>query len=86
VRTEEMNPGMNSMAPQLAGSWKLLSCPIKDSNGQTAYPCGQNAPGRLIYEPHGRLAVQLMDSTRLRFTSDDPLVTSGAEARAASRE
>jgi hypothetical protein len=69
--------------PKLAGSWKLVSFNIKDSNGQITYPFGQNAQGRLIYEPDGRMAVQLMDPSRPNFTSDDPLVTSEAELRAA---
>ncbi len=69
--------------PKLVGSWKLLSFHIQDSNGQTAYPFGQDAQGRLIYEPDGRMAVQLMNPNRPGFTSDDPLVTSEAEVRAA---
>ena len=69
--------------PKLVGSWKLISCHIKDSNGQTAYPFGKEAQGRLIYEPDGRMAVQIMDSRRPGLTSGDPLVTSEAEVRAA---
>jgi hypothetical protein len=69
--------------PNLAGSWKLISFHSKDSSGQTTYPFGKNAQGRLIYEPDGRLAVQLMNPNRPRFASDDPLVTSEAEVRAA---
>ena len=69
--------------PKLVGSWKLISFHSKDSSGQTAYPFGKDAQGRLIYEPDGRMAVQLMNPNRPRFTSDDPLVTSEAEVRAA---
>jgi len=69
--------------PRLVGTWKLKSFHIQDSNGQTAYPFGKDAQGRLIYEPDGRMAVQLMNPSRPRFTSDDPLVTSEAEVRAA---
>jgi len=78
---------MHSMSreviPKLVGSWKLISCHFKGSSGQTAYPFGKDAQGRLIYEPDGRMAVQLMDPNRPGFTSDDPLVTSEAEVRAA---
>jgi len=69
--------------PKLAGSWKLVSFHSKDSSGQTTYPFGKDAQGRLIYEPDGRLAVQVMNPNRPRFASDDPLVTSEAEVRAA---
>ena len=69
--------------PNLAGSWKLLSFHIQDSKGQTSYPFGREARGRLIYEADGRMAVQIMDPRRPAFNSDDPLVTSEAEVRAA---
>ena len=69
--------------PELAGSWKLISFHSQDSSGQKAYPFGKDAQGRLIYEPDGRMAVQLMNPNRPRFASDDPLVTSEAEVRAA---
>jgi hypothetical protein len=71
------------MIPELAGSWKLISFHTKDSRGQTAYPFGKDAQGRLIYEPDGRMAVQLMNPNRPRFASDDPTVTSEAEVRGA---
>jgi hypothetical protein len=69
--------------PKLAGTWKLISFHIKDSSGQTTYPFGKDAQGRLIYEPGGRMAAQLLNPNRPRFASDDPLVTSEAEVRAA---
>jgi hypothetical protein len=69
--------------PTLAGSWKLISFHSKDSTGQTTYSFGKDAQGRLIYEPNGRMAVQLMNPNRPRFASGDPLVTSEAEVRAA---
>lgn len=68
---------------KLVGSWKLISFHSKDSSGQTAYSFGKDAKGRLIYEPDGRMAVQLMNPNRPRFRSDDPTVTSEAEVRAA---
>jgi hypothetical protein len=69
--------------PELVGSWKLISFQMLDPNGQTAYPFGKDARGRITYEPDGRMAVQLMDPSRPRFASDDPLVTSEAQVRAA---
>ena len=76
--------GMNrEVIPELVGSWKLVSFHSQDSSGRTAYPFGKDAQGRLIYEPDGRMAVQLMNPNRPGFTSDDPLVTSEDEVRAA---
>jgi hypothetical protein len=79
-RMQNMN---REVIPKLVGSWKLVSFHSQDSSGQTAYPFGKDAQGRLIYEPDGRMAVQLMNPNRPGFTSDDPLVTSEEEVRAA---
>ncbi|MGA8141128.1 MAG: lipocalin-like domain-containing protein [Desulfobaccales bacterium] len=73
----------SKIIPKLAGSWKLISFHSKDSRGRTAFPFGKDAQGRLIYEPDGRMAVQLMNPNRPGFTSSDPLVASEAEVRAA---
>jgi hypothetical protein len=73
----------SEVVPKLVGSWKLISFHIQDSSGQKAYPFGKDARGRLIYEPDGRMAVQLMNPNRPGFISNDPLVTSEAEVRAA---
>ena len=75
-----MNRGV---IPNLVGSWKLISFHSQDSSGRIVYPFGKDASGRLIYEPNGRMAVQLMDSNRPLFASSDPLVTSETEVRAA---
>jgi hypothetical protein len=75
---------MNSeVLPELVGSWKLVCFYSQDTNGRVSYPFGKDARGRITYEPNGRMAVQLMDSNRPRFTTDDPLVTSETEVRAA---
>jgi hypothetical protein len=71
------------MTAKLAGVWNLVSLCAQDPSGETGYPFGRHAQGRLIYEPNGRMAVQLMDPNRPRFTSDDPMVSSKAEVRAA---
>ena len=81
---KERIPSMSGeVMPKLVGTWKLISFRSQDPGGRTAYPFGKDARGRLIYEADGRMAVQLMNPNRPRFTSDDPLVTSEAEVRAA---
>jgi hypothetical protein len=80
---ERINGMSTEVIPKLAGSWNLISFCIEDSTGQMSYPFGKDAQGRLIYEPDGRMSVQLMNPNRTGFTSDDPLVTSEAEVRAA---
>ena len=62
-----MNHSMSSnMAPKLVGAWNLVSFYAQDPSGQTGYPFGRKAQGRLIYEPNGRMAVQLMNPGGLR--------------------
>jgi hypothetical protein len=79
-----MNHSMSSnTAPKLVGAWNLVSLYAQDPSGQTGYPFGRNAQGRLIYETNGRMAVQLMNPDRPRFASGDLLLTSEAEVRAA---
>ncbi|MDQ1257860.1 MAG: hypothetical protein QG656_2468 [Candidatus Hydrogenedentes bacterium] len=68
---------------QMAGTWRLVSFNIQDANGQTTYPFGEDAQGRLIYEANGRMAVQLMDPSRPDFVSPDPIAATEAEMRAA---
>ena len=81
---KEMNHSMSSnMAPKLVGTWNLVSFYSQDPSGQTSYPFGRKAQGRLIYEANGRMAVQLMNPDRPKFASDDLLRTSEAEVRAA---
>ncbi len=80
---ERIHSMSREVLPKLVGSWKLISFHSQDSSGQKAYPFGKDAQGRLIYEPDGRMAVQLMNPNRPKFASDDPLVTSEAEVRAA---
>jgi hypothetical protein len=76
--------GMNKeVISELVGSWKLVSFYSQDSSGRISCPFGKDARGRITYEPNGRMAVQLMDSGRPRFASDDPLVASETEVRAA---
>ena len=79
-RMHSMN---REVIPELVGSWKLISFHSQDSSGRKAYPFGRDAQGRIIYEPDGHMAVQLMNPSRPWFASDDPLVTSEAEVRAA---
>jgi hypothetical protein len=82
--TKEIDHSMNSNITQkLVGTWNLVSFSAQDPSGQTSYPFGRQAQGRLIYEANGRMAVQLMNPDRPRFASDDLLRTSEAEVRAA---
>jgi hypothetical protein len=67
----------------LVGTWRLQSCRATTADGLIVHPLGKNVQGRLIYEPEGRMAVQLMNPDRPAFRVDDPFVAPDEEVRAA---
>ena len=80
---ESKNRVESEGASSLIGVWKLTSFCAQDSGGQTVYPFGRDAQGRLIYEANARMAVQVMNPQRPEFPSGDPLLSSETEVRAA---
>jgi len=56
---------------QLIGTWKLVSCEARSSNGEVSYPYGRNAFGMLVYDSGGNVFVLLMRRDRPKFTSND---------------
>lgn len=60
------------MAPRkhpLVGTWTLVSCEHRLSDGSLWHPLGENPLGRLVYTPDGAMIVMLMRSDRPRFSS-----------------
>jgi len=55
----------------LVGTWKLLSAIARNPNGDTFYPFGEDAFGRLMYDSNGNVSVFLMKTGRSKFASDD---------------
>lgn len=53
------------------GTWQLVSCEIRDVNGQASYPYGQNAVGYLIYTFDGYMSATLMRGERSQFVIAD---------------
>ena len=68
---------------KLCGSWKLVSLSGQGKNGHSIHPMGTDAQGRLIYEPDGRMMMQVMRSNRPQLSADDPLFASEEDLRAA---
>lgn len=61
----------NDKILKFIGTWKLVSFYAQGSGKDIIYPFGKEVRGRLIYEPSGRMAVQIMGLRRLRSVSDD---------------
>jgi hypothetical protein len=68
---------------EFVGAWRLVSYSASGTGGETVYPMGPNARGRLIYEGGGRMAVQIGDPDRSAFTTADPGAAADGEVRAA---
>jgi Lipocalin-like domain len=68
---------------ELVGAWRLVSYAAVAPNGETIYPMGPDARGRIVYDAGGRMAVQLGDPGRAAFASGDPRAASESEVRAA---
>lgn len=69
-----MNGGANesiAMADCLVGSWRLLSCIERGSDGSIFYPVGPDGVGQLIYDRAGRMSAQMGERGRRRFAKED---------------
>ena len=73
----------SDIASEFVGTWRLISYTAVTSGGETIYPMGRNAQGRLTYEAGGRMAVQLGDPDRRAFAASDFRAGTDAELRAA---
>jgi len=56
---------------QFVGTWKLVSCEARSSNGEVSYSYGRNPFGMLMYDSGGNMSVLLMRRDRPKFASDD---------------
>jgi Lipocalin-like domain len=54
----------------LVGSWSLVSWTRPTEDGETIYPYGEDAFGRITYLPNGRMAVVLMRRDRPTVSAD----------------
>ncbi|MDX1478838.1 MAG: lipocalin-like domain-containing protein [Saprospiraceae bacterium] len=63
----------NTFIHQFVGSWELKQWVVERSDGQTAFPFGEDAQGRIAYDAFGNMSVQIMQHNRPPFSSDDPL-------------
>ncbi|NHQ87901.1 lipocalin-like domain-containing protein [Iodobacter sp. HSC-16F04] len=55
----------------LAGAWVLESYLKRAEDGSVAFPMGEQPQGMIMYTPDGYMSVQIMDSERALFASDN---------------
>ena len=68
---------------RFAGTWRLLECYGKWSDGRISYPYGKEPGGRLMYDGHGSFSGQIAGSERPSFQSANLLKGTPEEIKAA---
>jgi Lipocalin-like domain len=58
-------------ASDFAGTWRLEWFRATSPNGDTIYPYGESALGRITYDDRGHMSVQIMSRDRQPFSTDD---------------
>ena len=58
---------------RFAGTWRLLECYGKWSDGRISYPYGDKPEGQLIYDGHGNFSGQIAGSGRPAFETGNLL-------------
>lgn len=68
----EMEPEAETetLSEAFVGTWRLVSYKDEDDDGETIYPMGDDAFGRIVYGGSGNMAVVLM--RRGREATEDP--------------
>ena len=66
-----------------AGTWRLLECYGKWSDGRISYPYGDKPEGQLIYDGHGNFSGQIVGSGRPEFESGNLLKGTEEEIKTA---
>ena len=68
---------------KFAGTWRLLECYGKWSDGRVTYPYGDKPEGQLIYDGHGSFSGQIVGSGRPKFESGNLLKGTEEEIKTA---
>lgn len=63
----------------LINTWILVSFELRTENGETLYPFGKHATGKLIYTSSGDFSAQVMRNDRPIFVSNDQMKGSNEE-------
>jgi len=81
-----LNANKPNAADQFIGSWSLVSWSVTAPDGAVTYPYGEDAIGRIMYQPEGKMVACLMHRQRTPFASGNRHEATSAECIAAYRE
>ena len=70
-------------AEEFTGTWRLLTCEGRWSDGRVTSPYGDNPAGMLVYDGSGSFSGQIMAQGRPTFATGNLLRGSDSEVRAA---
>ena len=70
-------------ADRFTGTWRLLACEGRWTDGRISHPYGQSPSGQLMYDGKGRFSGQIMTKERPSFVTGNLLKGSDEEVRAA---
>jgi hypothetical protein len=71
---------------QFVGTWSLVSIHYVEKDGRKIEPFGPGAKGLLYFDAGGRFATQVMAVDRPRFASNNRMIGTPEENRAASQK
>ena len=74
---------MGKATERFTGTWHLVSCEGRWSDGRVSHPYGESPGGMLIYDGEGSFSGQIMARGRPEFATGNLLKGSGDEVRAA---
>ena len=74
---------MVNVSEQFHGTWRLLACEGRWSDGRVSFPYGEKPDGILLYDGKGIFAGQIMAPGRPCFATGNLLKGSNDEVRAA---
>ena len=72
-----------AVADHFTGTWRLLACEGRWSDGRITLPYGEEPGGMLVYDGRGSFSGQIMTRKRPAFATGNLLKGSDAEVRAA---
>jgi hypothetical protein len=77
------HPDPSTAGAALVGTWRLVSNEEHRADGSVTAAWGSHPAGSLMYQANGRMAVQLMDTRRGKFASEDRMAGTPDEVKRA---
>jgi hypothetical protein len=77
--------GQSAIQKRFEGTWNMVGYEVRTAGGQTLYPLGKDAAGRLTYDAAGHMSLQMMQRGQTRFHTEKPAEATNEELASAWR-